>query len=140
MNNSTTERYGFVFIIPIALKDTPINFAKFAKYDEEGVEIGKHSYVEWCNADHHEYTETPSGTHVLLGANITSTKVRKKFEDELEGTPFTVHDGEDVEQWTDENQDYHLWIVPTEPKLAYGYNVFVKVSPLFKEENYKETT
>lgn len=119
---STTTIYGFNFLIPIALKGVPIEFEAFKK--EDGT---FHTYDTYMQLPNNEAFSTPSGTHALLGMNITSTKIRMKLEAQLSafntayGTNYEMLDGEDIDRWADADQSNYIWIVSTDPK-AVGYN------------------
>lgn len=132
---STTHKYGFNFIIPTAMTDTPIAFSMFHKgFDELDNDLGYYSYNEYMALPGNKAFYTPSGTHAMIGHNITSTKFRTDFEAMLFGSPFVIYDGEDVDNWEDLDQSMYIWIVSTEPNIpTYNFDAFKAVSPLFKE-------
>lgn len=130
---STTEKYGFNFLIPLLLTDTPIPFTVFSKKDEEGIPTGEYyTYNEYMALPNKKAFYTPTNTHAILGINITSTKIRSQLVEMFAGTPFVVLDGDDIENWEDEEHTYYVWILSTDPRaVGYNYNAFTAVSPLF---------
>jgi len=124
---ATTQKYGFNFIIPLALTDYPMAFSMFDKGDGTF-----YTYNEYMALDGNKAKYTPSNTHAIFGFNITSTKVRADMEALLSATPFVIYDGEDISHWNDLDQNNYLWIISTEPLVStYNGDAFVSVSPLF---------
>ena len=130
---ATTHKYGFNFILPLALTDTPMAFSMFDKgVDELGNSLGYYTYNEYMALPNNKPKYTPSETHAIFGFNITSTKVRADMEALLATTPFVVYDGDDIANWEDADQSNYLWIISTEPMVTdYNWDAFVSVSPLF---------
>ncbi len=135
---STTHKYNFTFAIPKALRTLPIPFSDFHKgFDEEGNDLGFLNYDEHTSQPGKAPTETPSGTHVLLDAKVTSVlDLARKFPYYIsQVAPDTVvYDGVDIEHWEDGDQTNYLWIISTEPDIAYGLQNFKLQSPLFKAQ------
>ena len=124
---STTHKYGFNFLLPIALTDTPMAFSMFNKGDDT-----YYTYNEYMALDGNKPFYTPSETHAIFGYNITSTKLRGDLEALLASSPFVVYDGDDINNWEDVDQSNYLWVVSTEPSVPqYNYEAFKAVSPLF---------
>ena len=124
---STTSKYGFNFLLPIALTDTPIEFSMFNKGDDT-----YYSYNEYMALDGKKAFYTPSETHAIFGFNVTSTKIRTDLTALFAGTPFVIYDGDDIANWEDADQTFYFWILSTEPLVPqYNYDAFTKVSPLF---------
>ena len=130
---STTSKYGFNFLIPLALLDTPIAFTRFHKgVDELGDSLGHYTYNEYTALGGNKAFYTPNGTHAILSINITSTKLRQQLEALLSTTPFVIYDGDDIANWEDVDQSLYLWILSTEPSATtYNYKTFIQTSPLF---------
>lgn len=127
MSTNSTHKYGFIFLLPLAITDIPMSFSMFNKGDGTF-----YTYNEYMALGGNETIYTPSGTHALFGFNVTSTKIRSDLEALMAGTPFVIHDGDEMVNWTDVDQSNYLWILSTEPLVPdYNYDAFVKVSPLF---------
>lgn len=132
---STTAKYNFNFLIPIGLTDYPVPFQGFHKgVDENGTDLGFYSYNELMAFDGNKAFYTPSNTHAIMSMNVTSIfDLATKFPFYIQSiSPNTIiKEGVDVATWSDVDQSNYLWILSTEPHVAYTYDEFVKVSPLF---------
>lgn len=132
---STTSKYGFNFLIPIGLTDYPIPFQVFHKgVDEDGKDLGFYSYNELMSLNGNKAFYTPSTTHAIISFNVTSIfDLATKFPQYVGYiSPTTViKEGVDTTAWVDLDQINYLWILSTEPNVAYNYDEFIKVSPLY---------
>lgn len=130
---ATTHKYNYNILIPIALENTPLAFSIFHKgFDENNNDLGNYTYVEHASLPGNKAFYTPSGSHAILGTNITSIHFKRDVEALLVGTPFVVVDSTEVEKWEDVDQANYIWTVTTEPLApAYNYEAFMKVNPLF---------
>ena len=127
---SSTNIKGFYFILPIGLTDTPIPFDKFIK--EDGVSY--YSYNEYMALPNKQAHYTPSNTHAIISINVTSIfNLATLFPQYLSAvSPTTViYEGINIDNWADTVQDDYLWIISHDKTLAYGYEEFKKVSPLY---------
>jgi len=129
---STTYKYNAIFLLPIAMTDTPLEFSILHKgFDEQGVDLGYYTYNEYMALDGNKAFYTPSNTHALLSENITSLYLKEEIEASLVGTPFVFKDGKDVASWTDLDQTFYIWCITTDPRMSFNYDEFIKVSPLY---------
>jgi len=143
---STTEKYNFIFLLPISITDLPLPFDQFeipeTEPEIEPFDQGEiletepkeyYSYNEYMALPGNKAFYTSTGSHALFETNVTSVfALPQKLSQFLaaEAANIVLKEGIDMEAWTDEVQTDYLWIVPTAPGLAYNYEEFCKVSLL----------
>ena len=121
-----------MFLIPIAMTDTPLGFSILYKGDDENGNPTYYSYNEYMALPGNMAHYTPSGTHALLSENITSTYLRDDVLSMLQGTPFVFKDGKDIDSWQDVDQSLYVWCITTDRRMPFNYYEFEKVSPLYQ--------
>jgi hypothetical protein len=128
---STTSKYNFIFLLPISITDLPLPFDQFEIPETEPKEY--YSYNEYMVLPGNKAFYTSSGSHAIFETNVTSVfALPQKLSQFLadEAANIVLKEGIDMEAWTDEVQTDYLWIIPTEPNLAYNYDEFCKVTLL----------
>ena len=126
---SSTNIQVFYFIQPIELTDMPIPFEKFI--NEDGA---FYSYNEYMALPGNQAHYTPFNIHAIISLNVTSIfDLATLFPQYLAAvSPATViYEGINVDNWADLVTDDYFWIIPQDKTLAYGYDEFTKMSPLY---------